>query len=118
MARRWGETSPVEEVVLIYTTWPDAETADAAALEAVTRGLAACCNRFAPVRATYRWEGRIETGEEVPLTFKTTVGAAPALKAMILERHPYDLPAILALPVEAALSHGPFVEWIAGEVGS
>ena len=88
MARRWGETSPVEEVVFIYTTWPDAETADAAALEAVERGLAACANRFAPVRATYRWEGRIETGEETPLTFKTTAARAPALKALILERHP------------------------------
>ncbi len=114
MARRWGETSPVEEVVFIYTTWPDAETADAAALEAVERGLAACANRFAPVRATYRWEGRIETGEETPLTFKTTAARAPALKALILERHPYDLPAILALPVSAELSHGAFVEWIAG----
>lgn len=108
----------MEEAVFIYTTWPDAETADAAGRAAVEQKLAACANRFAAVRSIYRWEGRIEETEEVPMTFKTTAAAAPALRALILERHPYKTPAILALPVVAALSHGDFLAWIAGEVSS
>ena len=108
----------MDEVLFLYTTWPDAETADAVAREAVERRLAACANRFAPVRSTYRWEGKLEVGEEFPLTFKTTAFAAAALRALIKERHPYDLPAILALPVSASHSDGEFLAWIAGEVGS
>ena len=106
------------EVVFLYTTWPDAETAEAVARTAVEQRLAACANRFAPMRSIYRWEGKVEETDEIPMTFKTTAAAVPALKALILQRHPYDLPAILALPVDAALSHDAFLAWIAGEVGS
>ena len=67
----------MQDVVLIYTTWPDAETADAAAVEAVERRLAACANRLAPIRSTYRWEGRVEQADETPVLFKTAASTAP-----------------------------------------
>ena len=105
----------MEDVVFVYTTWPDADTADAAARAAVEQRLAACANRFAPIRSIYRWEGKIEEGEEIPLTFKTTAARVADLRALILARHPYDLPAILALPASGALSHPEFLAWIAGE---
>src|SRR3954468_3442182 len=100
----------MQDVVLIYTTWPDAETADAAAVEAVERRLAACANRLAPMRSTYRWEGRIEQADETPMLFKTTAGAAAALQAFIAERHPYQTPCVVALPVSTSGSHPGFLE--------
>jgi periplasmic divalent cation tolerance protein len=107
----------MENVVLLYTTWPDAETARGAAEAAVTSRLAACVNILAPMTAVYRWEGMVETSAEIPVLFKTTAAQAEALKTLILARHPYDLPAIVALPAGEA-SHGPYLAWIAAETAS
>jgi periplasmic divalent cation tolerance protein len=105
----------MDEAILLYTTWPDAETATAAGAAAVDQGLAACANVFAPITSIYRWKGQIERASETPMTFKTTTARAEALRRLILERHPYELPCILALPVAAAASHPPFLAWIAAE---
>lgn len=103
------------EVVLLYTTWPDAETAAACARAAVEARLAACVHVGAPLTSTYRWDGAVETATETPALFKTTADRAPTLRALILERHPYELPGVTALPVAAEASHAPFLAWIAAE---
>jgi periplasmic divalent cation tolerance protein len=105
----------MDETLFLYTTWPDAETAEAAGVAAVAEGLAACVNRFAPIRSIYRWRGAVEQADEVPMTFKTTRVRAEALRALIVARHPYELPCILALPVDPAASHPTFLRWIADE---
>ena len=105
----------MDAVVLLYTTWPDAETAERAAEAAVDARLAACVNVLAPMRAIYRWQGAVEHATETPAVFKTTDGHVAALKRLILERHPYDTPALLALPVDEAASHGDFLGWIRQE---
>jgi periplasmic divalent cation tolerance protein len=105
----------MDDVLFIYTTWPDAESAAIAGEAAVASGLAACVNLFPPIRSIYRWNGAVEQAIETPATFKTTARAAEALRAMILARHPYELPAILALAAVAEASHEPFLRWVAGE---
>jgi periplasmic divalent cation tolerance protein len=96
---------------LLYTTWPDAETARAAARDAVEGGHAACVNVFAPHLAFYRWQGAIEEAEEVAALFKCAADRATALRDWIAERHPYDLPAIVALEAGAA-SSSAYLAWI------
>jgi periplasmic divalent cation tolerance protein len=61
----------MEEMALVYTTWPDAETAEAAARQALARRLAACANIMGPMRAIYRWNGEIESSAETPMLLKT-----------------------------------------------
>ena len=107
----------MDEVVLLYTTWPDAETAEAAAAEAVEQRLCACANVLAPMRSIYRWQGKVEQAEEIPVIFKTTAQAAPELARRLAARHPYDTPAIAALPVAEGGSHAPFLAWIGAETG-
>ena len=48
----------------IYTTWPDADSAQAAAGIAVTEGLCACANLLPGMTSVYRWQGAIETAAE------------------------------------------------------
>lgn len=103
------------QAVILYTTWPDAEKAEAVGAEAVAERLAACANVFAPIRSIYRWEGAIERAAEVPMTLKTSAEAAEALRDFLLARHPYDLPCILAVRTDAELSHPDFVAWVAEE---
>ena len=106
------------EFVLLYTTWPDAEKAAASAEAAVNAGLAACANIFAPIRSIYRWEGKLEQTEETPMTLKTTAAAAPELRRLLIERHPYDLPCIVALAIDPELSHSGFLGWVQAETGA
>lgn len=104
------------DALFLYTTWPDAETAAEAARAAVAQGLAACANLFPPITSIYRWEGVIETSAETPMTLKTTRAAAASLRALIVARHPYETPCILALPVDTAGSDPKFLQWLQGSV--
>lgn len=106
-----------DEIVLLYTTWPDAETAERVAAEAVADRLCACANLLGPMRAVYRWEGAVERAAETPVIFKTTAARAEALRDRILARHPYDTPAIVALPVAVDGSNPAFLDWICAETG-
>jgi len=106
------------EIVLLYTTWPDAETAEAAGAEAVAERLAACASILQPMQSIYRWQGAVERAGEIPMLLKTTAEAAPALREFIRARHPYETPCILALPVDGGASHAPFVDWIAEQTSA
>ena len=105
----------MDEAIFLYTTWPDADTAAGAGRAAVEAGLAACVNIFPPIRSIYRWKGAVEEASETPMSFKTTVGQAEAVRALVLRLHPYELPCVLALSVDAAASHPDFLRWIADE---
>ncbi|MDT9071309.1 divalent-cation tolerance protein CutA, partial [Escherichia coli] len=85
-------------------TWPDAETAEALAREALEQGLCACANLFPPIRSIYRWKDAVEEAVETPMTLKTTRAAEGALRGLIVARHPYDVPCILALTVDSHAS--------------
>lgn len=101
------------ETLLVLTNLPDAETARALADHLVARRLAACVNILAPCRSIYRWQGQIESAEEVPLLIKTSADRYPALEAAIRARHPYELPEIVAVPFSRGLP--AYLEWLAAE---
>ena len=107
----------MDEALLVYTTWPDAETAGTAAAAAVEARLAACANVLAPMSSVYRWEGAIERAIETPVIFKTTAAVADRLCAFIVARHPSELPCVVAAPIGATGSHAPFLAWIGAESG-
>jgi periplasmic divalent cation tolerance protein len=101
------------ETLLVITNCPDEETANAIALAAVEAKLAACVNIMPRIQSLFRWQGKVESASEIPLHFKATAAAYPALEARIRELHPYELPEIIALP----LSHGlpAYLNWVAEE---
>ena len=101
------------ETLLIITNCPDEETANAIALAAVEAKLAACVNILPRVQSIYRWQGGVESATEIPLLIKSTAASYPALEALIRERHPYDVPEIIALPVARGLP--AYLDWVAAE---
>ena len=105
----------MSETVLIYTTWPDAETAERVGTEAVKARLAACANVLAPAVSIYRWQGAIEQTSEVPMILKTRAGLSEPLRIFLMARHPYETPAIIALPTLKDGSNPAFLDWIAVE---
>lgn len=107
----------MSRIMLLYATAPDAATARAIGAALVEARLAACVNILGTVQSIYRWKGKVEQAEEIAFLVKTTEAAAPAARDLILARHPYDTPALLALPIEAAGSSPAFLAWIAAETG-
>lgn len=103
------------EIVILYTTWPDAEKAEAVGAEAVAERLTACVNILAPITSIYRWEGAIERSTDVPMTLKTSARAAAALRDFLRERHPYEVPCILTLRADPALSDSAYIDWVEGQ---
>lgn len=108
----------MDENVILYTTWPDAETAESLAAEALERRLAACVNILGPVTSLYRWEGAVERASETPMILKTTGRAAPALRALIEAHHPYASPCIVGLRLDPGASSPSFMDWIKTETAS
>jgi len=104
----------VHELLAVFTTVASAEQAEALARAAVEQRLAACV-QAEPIHSTYRWQGALASEPEVRLLFKTTRAQYPALERLLLERHPYDLPAVFALPVTAASA--AYAAWVAESVG-
>ena len=101
------------DTLLIITHCPDEETANAIALALVESRRAACVNILPRMQSIYRWQGAVESATEVPLFIKATAGNYAAVETLIRERHPYDVPEIIALPVTAGLP--AYLNWIAEE---
>lgn len=102
-------------VLLVLTNLPDHDSATALAAALVEARLVACANVLAPCTSVYRWQGVIETASEVPVLMKTTRARYPELEAAIRARHPYELPEIVAVPVEHGLP--AYLDWVAVETG-
>ena len=105
----------MSEVVVLYTTWPDAETAETAAAEAIAERLCACANLLAPMTSIYRWEGAVKRAVEIPALFKTSAARAHELCKFLTEKHPHQTPCVLALKPGEDGSHPAFLEWITAE---
>jgi len=99
--------------LLVLTNCPDEESANAIALALVEERLAACVNILPRVQSVYRWQGAVESATEIPLFIKSTATNYPALEAAIRNRHPYQVPEIIALPVERGVP--AYLDWIASE---
>lgn len=101
------------EALLVITNCPDEATADAIGRAVVDARLAACVNMLPAVRSIYRWQGAVESASEIPLLIKSTAANYPALEKAIAERHPYEVPEIIALPVAQGLP--AYLNWLAAE---
>jgi periplasmic divalent cation tolerance protein len=95
---------------LVITTVGTMEQARTLARTMVERRLAACA-QITAIESFYRWQGRVEHEPEVRLLFKTRAECYAELEAAIRALHPYELPAIHALPT--AQAYGPYAEWVA-----
>lgn len=97
-------------IVVISTTFPDAAAANACAERLVESGHAACAQVEGPVTTVYRWEGRVERGEEWRLVCKTSRAAGAACRKTLLAAHPYDLPQLVWQECRASAGYAAWVE--------
>ena len=87
------------------------DQAEALARTLVELRLAACVNRIPRITSTYRWKDELCCDEESLLVIKTSAERFEALRAAVVQHHPYELPEVIA--VDIAAGHLPYLEWIA-----
>ncbi len=99
-----------DAILLCYCSCPDTASAERIAETLVGERLAACISRLPGIRSTYRWQGAVTTDSEELLLIKTVAGRYEALRTRLLQLHPYELPELLAVPVERG--HDAYLEWV------
>jgi periplasmic divalent cation tolerance protein len=98
---------------VVLMTAPDRPTAEKLGEALVRERFAACANLVPGVASFFWWDEDVQRAEEVLVILKTPSDRVDALMARAAELHPYDVPELIALPVEAGLS--AYVEWVARE---
>jgi periplasmic divalent cation tolerance protein len=101
------------DALVVLVTAPTPERAAEIARAVVEERLAACGNVVPGLRSIYRWEGKVQEDAEALLVLKTTRARFEALRDRVLALHPYEVPEVIALPVEAGSAR--YLAWIGAE---
>jgi periplasmic divalent cation tolerance protein len=100
-----------EKILLALSTFPDAATARRISTQLVEEKLAACANILPAIESIYRWQRKIETGQETIAFFKTSEDRHAAFQEKLRSLHPYELPEIIFLPITAGSPD--YLRWVA-----
>jgi periplasmic divalent cation tolerance protein len=102
------------KVIMVWCTFPDMETARAAAKAIISEQFAACVNIAPGVESHFQWQGQFETTNEVLTIWKTTRDGWEVFSNRLKALHPYETPEIIATEVIAG--HPAYLAWVAETV--
>ena len=95
---------------LTYVTTKNEEEALKLANLAVQKNLAACGNIFPKMKSIYKWKNKLQNDKETVLILKTNSNKYPLLEKLILEKHSYEVPCILKIPISDG--NKEYLKWI------
>jgi len=101
------------EIVVAMCSCPDEAVAQQLASDLVRLRLAACVNIVPKIRSIYRWRNEVQDEGEALMIMKTTRVAYAELQSWLQQNHPYDVPEVLALPVQAGSAD--YLDWVLNE---
>ena len=100
----------MNNIKLILTTHDDLVQARELARYLVEQRAAACVNIIPQLESVFHWENEVQTESEILLLIKTTDTKVEQVKAILEERHSYDVPEIIAFNGEVL--HQPYMDWV------
>lgn len=101
---------PQDQYLLVLCTFSNAAEARQIGTQLIELQVAACVNLIPQVESIYRWKGQIKSEPEVMMMIKTTLNNYREVEARIQELHPYDVPEVIAIPIERGAS--AYLGWI------
>ncbi len=107
-------TTIMKQISLISSTLENKKDAERIAGLLLDQKLIACAQIAGPITSIYRWNGETTSATEFTLSLKTAPSLTEAVKTLLLQEHPYDLPEIIVQ--EIANSSHEYSEWVHGEV--
>ena len=107
-----AETIP-PSLLLVLSNFPDTDVARSIGREMVSNDLAACVNLVPKVESIYKWEGNLESNDEVLAIFKVSSERYSDFKKTLSKKHPYDVPEIVALRGDDV--NAGYLEWALGK---
>ncbi len=99
--------------LLVYTTLANESDAQSLVQHLVTCRLIACGTIIPGARSVYRWNGEVISGAEALVILKSRYGRWDELLAEVQQKHPYDIPELIAVPAMIALP--AYIRWIVEE---
>ena len=103
----------VVQFLQVQTTTDSRAEAMELSRAAVESRLAACAQVAGPVASMYWWDGALERTEEWLVLLKLPADRYDELAAFITERHSYDEPEIIALPI--VTGSAAYLNWMREE---
>ena len=101
------------EFCFLYSTYPNLDTARAAARLAIDQKLAACVNIYPKMTSIYKWQGKLEESAEYAAFFKTRRALVDKAISALWAVHSYELPSFVVLPIEGGSSD--YLAWVRQE---
>ena len=95
---------------IALVTAPDFRTARRLTKAVLQARLAACVNLLPRVESHYWWQGKVESSSEVLLVIKSRSLLLSKLEALIVDKHPYDTPEFVVLPITRG--NRRYLSWI------
>lgn len=99
--------------LVVLTTLATPEAAHDLVRELVAARLVACGTVVPAATSVYRWQDAITAHAEALVLLKTVQARWDGLVEAVQRLHPYDVPELLALPVQAGLP--AYLAWLAAE---
>ncbi|MGH7731982.1 MAG: divalent-cation tolerance protein CutA [Candidatus Eiseniibacteriota bacterium] len=88
-------------MLIVFTTFANADDAARVVRALVEERLIACGNLLPGARSLYRWEGKVQDQPEVVVLMKTRKQDWTALISRLHELHPYRTPECIAVRIAA-----------------
>jgi periplasmic divalent cation tolerance protein len=99
---------------IVFVTAPHIAVARKLARTALRARLVACANLLPKIESHYWWRGKVESTAEVLIVFKTVRHKLRAFEKFIVEKHPYETPEFIVLPI--TMGSKPYLDWLANNV--
>lgn len=101
------------DYIQVFTTMDKEEDARRIAGLMIEKRFAACAQILGPISSIYRWKGKVEEAREWFCIFKTRRTLFQRLQDGIRTVHPYEVPEIVALPIESGSPE--YLNWLREE---
>lgn len=110
MERDLGSTK--NQLISVYITCPDQQSAKSLADRLLERRLIACAN-LSPVDSVYRWQGKIENETEYLIIAKSALFCWNRIQQEVTTLHPYESPCIVSYQIQA---NEAYHKWVLEEI--